>query len=291
LALIVCVPAQVFSSYYIEAVLTTLYLIPLIAIRFDLIKNPGRISEAFTSTLGDMVQSVYVFSIAVMAASLYTIVRVTRDNDLSVSRYDIVTSILVSILATCPATALYAVGGQGKGPRLPLRFILFAMWCVMLAVVNLGQQTDPSMIAKALGKAAVPFDVLCEVMGKSPLNGIRIFSVVAAILGALWVAYIGYRRLTSDREHFRDLDKDADVKWGRLAIAILSWMAMWVFVGIFTLVRGRIMRVAGDSDKSNEWSFGQIVALATWAPVIINLVWALIGMSFPDFQSPHSGCA
>jgi len=265
----------VFASYYIEAILTTIYLIPLIAIRFRLITGTDRISKAFTSTLGDMVQSVYVFSIAVMAASLYTILRVSKDSDLSVSRYDIITSILVSILATCPATALYAIGGQGKGPQYLLRAVLFAMWCVMLAVVNIGQQTDPSMVAVQTGKVAQPFDVLCEVMGRSPLNGIRIFSVVAAALGAIWIAYLVYRRVSS-RKKLRELDNDRDMKWGRFGIAFLSWAAMWVFVGLFTLLRARIMMVSGESDKSNEWSFGQIVALATWAPVIINFTWALI---------------
>ena len=260
-------------------------MIPLVAIRFHLIPGTDRVSKAFTSTLGDMVQGVYVFSIAVMAASLYTILRVTRDNDLSVSRYDIVTSILVSILATCPATALYAIGGQGKGPQYLLRAILLAMWCVMLAVVNLGQNTDPSMVAVQKGKVAVPFDVLCEVMGKSPLNGIRIFSVVAAVLGAIWIAYLIYRRVSSGKD-MDELDSASDVKWGRFAIAFLSWAAMWAFVGLVTLLRSRIIRISGESDKAKEWSFGQIVALATWAPVIINFIWALISMSFSHSYSP-----
>ena len=127
---------------------------------------------------------------------------------------------------------------------------------------------------------AVPFDVLCDVIGKSPLNGIRIFSVAAAGLGAIWIAYLIYRRVSSGKT-WRDLDSSKDVKWGRFLIAFLSWAAMWVFVGLVTLLRSRITAVAGDSDKPNEWSFGQIVALATWAPVIINFTWALIGMSIP----------
>lgn len=234
-----------------------------------------------------MVQSVYVFSIAVLAASLYTILRVSRDNDLSVSRYDIITSILVAILSTCPATALYAMGGQGKGPQYLLRVILLAMWCVMLAVVNIGQQTDPSEMAVLEGKVAVPFDVLCEVIGRSPLNGIRIFSIIAAVLGAFWIAYLIFRRVSTG-ESLRELDSHRDMKWGRFAIAFLSWAAMWVFVGLFTLLRSRIIMVSGDSNKTNEWSFGQIVALATWAPVIINFTWALIGMSF--FSLSNSPC-
>lgn len=212
-----------------------------------------------------------------MAASLYTILLVANDNDLSVSRYDITTSIMVSVLATCPATALYAVGGQGKGPPYLLRVVLLGMWLVMLVIVNIGQKTDPSMIAVQLGKVSQPFDVLCEVIGKAPLNGIRIFSVIAAGLGGVWILYLGYRKLSSGKK-LRELDDDRDVKWGRFAIAFLSWAAMWIFLGLFTRTRARIQMVSGDSNKSNDWNFGQIVALATWAPVIINFVWALIGM-------------
>lgn len=213
-----------------------------------------------------------------MAASLYIILRVDRDNDPSVSRYDIITSILVSVLSICPATALYAVGGHNKVPRYPLRIVLFGMWCVMLTVVNIGQRADPAMKALQLQKMSQPFELFCEVMGRSPLNGIRIFSVVSAFLGVIWIGYLTYRKFTRDKNTDEDLEDARDVKWGRVGIAFLSWASMWVFVGLFTLLRARIMMVSGDSDKSNEWNFGQIVALATWAPVVINFAWALIGM-------------
>ncbi|KAK3899002.1 hypothetical protein C8A05DRAFT_46827 [Staphylotrichum tortipilum] len=266
----------VFSSYYIEAILITIYLIPLIAIHFGVIDGTDPISSAFKKTLRDMVQSVYVFSIAVMTASLYTIIRVSRDGDLTVSRYDIITSIMVSILATCPATALYAVGGRGKGPQYFLRVVLLVMWGVMLAIVNLGQRTDPSIIAVQQGKVGQTFDIVCEVMGKSPLNGIRIFSGIAAAIGIIWLLVLGWRTLFGNLTE-KELEDKPDMKWGRFGIAFLSWGAMWAFVGLFTLLRARIIMVSGSSNKSNEWNFGQIVALATWVPVIISFIGALFG--------------
>jgi hypothetical protein len=123
-------------------------------------------------------------------------------------------------------------------------------------------------------------------MGRSPLHGIRIFSVVAAGLGAIWILYLAYRKVSSRPKMVRDLDSEKDpvLRWGRFGIAFLSWAATWVFVGLFTLLRARIIMISGGSDKSNEWNFGQIVALVTWTPVKINSTWALVGMSFTTFK-------
>jgi hypothetical protein len=50
---------------------------------------------------------------------------------------------------------------------------------------------------------------------------------------------------------------------------------MWGFLAAFTVLRGRTIEVAGESDKSNEWDFGQIVAVTTWAAVILRSFYTL----------------
>jgi hypothetical protein len=56
---------------------------------------------------------------------------------------------------------------------------------------------------------------------------------------------------------------------------------MWGFLAAFTVLRGRTIEVAGESDKSNEWDFGQIVAVTTWAAVILRSFYTL-SKYFPE---------
>lgn len=57
-------------------------------------------------------------------------------------------------------------------------------------------------------------------------------------------------------------------KW--IISAILSMQAMWVSVGIFYWFRLELNKHAGKINKDKEWSFGQVLAVATWAPVLME---------------------
>jgi hypothetical protein len=179
---------------------------------------------------------------------------------------------LVTIFSVSPATLLYCLSEQAEGPKLRLRLVLFALWSLMIAVVNLGRTTDPSKAALKAGKIGHPFELYCQVIGTKPLDAVRGFALVSAGMGVVWCAYVFYRR-------FRGSDVGNERR-GRVTVAVAACMYMWSFLGVFTGLRARSIEVAGASDKSNEWSFGQIVAVATWAPVIFNFIYALFGRCF-----------
>jgi hypothetical protein len=247
-----------------------------------------RLLDAFHGALPDLVLGVFVFSFAVMIASLMSIVTAHGEPD-SVTTYDIVTGVLVAVFSVCPATLLYCQSGQflGKDDKSEdgedkifknlLRAILFALWVLMLAVVNLGQRTDPSKEALEAGSVGHPFEVYCQVIGSGPLEAVRIFAVASAGLGALWVLYLIFRKR-------RQGSKDMKRRWPAV-VSLLAWVVMWFFLGLFTVLRARIIEVAGESDKSNEWGFGQIIALAAWVPVILTFFHILLCKSFPRLLS------
>ncbi|KAK4154396.1 hypothetical protein C8A00DRAFT_14475 [Chaetomidium leptoderma] len=261
----------VFSSYYIEAILATIYMVVLLGKSFHLWGGggaPGRILGAFLGTLGDLIMGAFVFSLVVVIASLHSIFQVRGDEDFSVTTYEIVTAMLVTVFSVCSATLLYCLAEHGKGPKVLLRAVLFALWALMLAVVNIGRTTDPSAAALQSGTIGHPFELYCQVIGTGPLEAVRIFAVASAGLGALWLVYLLSRKCRSKASETGRL-------W-RAVVTILAWIVMWVFLGVFTALRARSIEVAGASDKSNEWSFGQIVAVAAWVPVLLNFIYILI---------------
>jgi hypothetical protein len=47
---------------------------------------------------------------------------------------------------------------------------------------------------------------------------------------------------------------------------------MWASLGLVLFMRGEIIKNVGHNDPALEWSFGQLLALATWIPVSVEWV-------------------
>ena len=56
---------------------------------------------------------------------------------------------------------------------------------------------------------------------------------------------------------------------------LLSFAILWIDLVVFGLSRQRAHELAGNSDSEDVWSFGQVVSMTGWLPVIIGLfrVW------------------
>ena len=52
----------------------------------------------------------------------------------------------------------------------------------------------------------------------------------------------------------------------------LAFLAMWLCLAMFLYFRKAFNKRAGSLNKDHEWGFGQIMALATWVPVLIQLI-------------------
>ncbi|KAL2109595.1 hypothetical protein VUR80DRAFT_2269 [Thermomyces stellatus] len=61
-----------------------------------------------------------------------------------------------------------------------------------------------------------------------------------------------------------------------LAVAWLNLLLAWGLLGYFTIFRNKIIDTAEEVDSGNEWGFGQILALATWMPVVLEFLYVLI---------------
>lgn len=69
-----------------------------------------------------------------------------------------------------------------------------------------------------------------------------------------------------------------------LGVAWLSMLLAWALLAYFTVLRYKIIHSAEEANSGNEWGFGQILALATWAPVVLEFLYIFICES-PAFLS------
>ncbi|KAL1844512.1 hypothetical protein VTK73DRAFT_2387 [Phialemonium thermophilum] len=51
---------------------------------------------------------------------------------------------------------------------------------------------------------------------------------------------------------------------------------MWVILAYFVVLRSRIVATSGPADPENTWGFGQVLALATWVPIVAEFVYIFI---------------
>jgi hypothetical protein len=103
------------------------------------------------------------------------------------------------------------------------------------------------------------------------------FSLALAYKVSRW--WRGKRQSSTDaRKTKRSVTPRVKDAWhfGCRALRLLDGLGcavlMWAFLVLFHLYRDRSHNMAGSSDGgSKQWSFGQILALAAWAPTVIEL--------------------
>jgi hypothetical protein len=61
-----------------------------------------------------------------------------------------------------------------------------------------------------------------------------------------------------------------------LVSSFFSLVGMWSCLAYFIHFRSAVSKTSGDTNKDSVWTFGQVLALCTWAPVPIELVYIFI---------------
>jgi len=62
----------------------------------------------------------------------------------------------------------------------------------------------------------------------------------------------------------------------RIANGVACAILMFVMLAFFHKYRNTVHSLAGNSDQDTDWTFGQVIALATWAPVLQEWVTILL---------------
>ncbi|KAI1141372.1 hypothetical protein F5Y05DRAFT_259053 [Hypoxylon sp. FL0543] len=52
-------------------------------------------------------------------------------------------------------------------------------------------------------------------------------------------------------------------------------LTMWAMMGVFSYYRDRVNDAAGQDNQNSDWTFGQVLAVATWVPVFVEFATVL----------------
>jgi hypothetical protein len=261
-----------------------------------------RINDSFRGSLDSFLTATMLMSVVLLGAAIYISGERVHQNSpdntqeqlpyLSSAIYDTVLSLLASVFSVFPVMLLYALMGRhgvrqkkkGHAGRSPdvhrvwlRRCVLGLIWAMAATQVYLAPRGDLSYWERHDPDADQYTDFCDQRGGTAYWNGLKAgqFLVVGAPL--LWLFLTTFLITGFGIPGIQD--RPWVVKWRsvwRLGIAWLNMLLMWGILGYFTRLRHKIIHTAGGLDNEDTWSFGQILALATWVPVLAEFVYIFI---------------
>ncbi|KAL8345307.1 hypothetical protein RB601_005372 [Gaeumannomyces tritici] len=247
---------------------------------------------AFLESLTTFLESALIFAIAMLGAVIARYLLLAREFGVSARQYEIVTagfmahfSVLVPILLESISDAL-----RRTHLRLILWFVVVALFSGVTAFVRILEQRLLSVDMNRLHPAhpwtrgfywwnhCHDIRFYDNILRKTADAGAAVI-----FINVLWYLYALLYQIPCCKTRFDRVGRQWLVKQlkpyrshFRLLNAFVCGVMIWLFLGIFHLYREDVLRRAGETNKDAVWTFGQVMALATWLPVVFDLVHLLI---------------
>lgn len=292
------------ASYYLIAVLTTVYTIVISLNSIMALKTckPWRGFHGwFEQTLNTFLDASLLFSASMLLASIYRFSSAARDpeNGDNTFLYSLVNAVTVSMFSIFPPLIL-----QLTARRLRRRGIRSILWFLVIAfVITMTilyyRWRGPGVISgffdndTYLGTQAsrhvqqIMWLLFCDLTSHRLLEALDHTIITAQVLLALnlpgWI-YLVYTISDAPQKHDNDAlhqrPSNLWTRYGKKARAlniVLCCAMMWLLLGTFTAIAVRLADAMGPWGKDRRWSIGQVLALATFVPLIIDIIAIALG--------------
>lgn len=257
-----------------------------------------RIFDAFRGCVNSFWSAAAVLSLTILIISIRLTSKAVENMEANaaswmsgsaISAYDPELTTLASFFSFYPVIIL-ALMVKNKGRRRWLkRAIILSLYVLLLVQLRLGVKNSEPAVSSSASRLALACNA----------NRVRrlflkfaepVFYVLVAVPAGLAVisAAVAVIFKIKDpgmtKEELQPRGSPSAVRlpeWFRrtvkIAISIMCFGMMWASLSLLVFVRRRVINAAGNNDPSQEWGFGQMLALATWIPVFLEWFYILIG--------------
>jgi len=282
---------QMVANYFIEAGLVTVYLLILFLawrrqhLPKKLEKNNflNGIIVAVQESTRTFLDAAMVFSIALLAATIKFYATILYNTGTPFTSYATVSSSFLSLFSLIPAFLLNISANEtlrrGKWRRLVWGFIL----CLGVAIVGMWFRlknrfndilvNDPKILENDELFGSI-WEEICTEPELQTAFKIALYVLIGISFGIFIIYTVFVMNVfrvpwfNSSRHPFAQRCRVAVIT----VITIIGWSGMWASLGVFMYYRHAIGKLQGPSSKDREWNFGQLLALATWVPVGVELI-------------------
>lgn len=220
-----------------------------------------------------------LISVAMLGAALYSSItnkeereKVNPDLPSGEAVYEMALSLIASNFSVFPVMLLYALVKHDGHRKWLHRAVLFILWGLSASVVYMAPRAEVDYAERKSGHAN--FD--CDQRGSQYWHVVKATQFLVIGLPLLWLIITIF--LTTGFKIPGLVDKPWVKTWRsiwRLLIAWINLFLMWGILAYFTHFRQKIIDAAGGLDKNDKWTFGQVLALAAWVPVVAELFYIL----------------
>ncbi|KAH8889264.1 hypothetical protein GQ53DRAFT_825581 [Thozetella sp. PMI_491] len=289
-------------SYYIAAVFATVYFVVLAVAELRAMhkrrKNrpldTSKFLDGFTESVNTFLDAALVFALSMLIAAMTRYVAELRSNNPyddnnnnksePYSIYGMMGSVYMSTFSIFPALVLHSVGSDLRRHWLRLFFWLAIMaFVIALDILYRKAYKDKHWAGVDTDDFRMEGELVwLHYCDSASLRRLLESAVTAghAFLGlnSVWWLYYFASSLVPERW------KSQAVKGSRVArswrsaypfLRLINGLAalafMWLFLVLFTHYRGSVAETNSNGYEDGKWTFGQTLALATWAPVLVDL--------------------
>ncbi|KAI1567732.1 hypothetical protein PtrEW7m1_009122 [Pyrenophora tritici-repentis] len=259
-------------TYLLQAVLVSIYLFALITIQVSKI-SPGsksqrlrgryisRILPAIQHSTTQFLSASSVFAVAMLAAALFGSDKERQDS----SPITWMLRFFMPLNSLLPVAVLQLAAldmlRRSKGRMfLWLLIEILTVWLLIRSWHSRNSQYE--------GQYPSDHELFCL-----EFKSFRVMSIFSWIVASLLIVGMNsylYFSKTLCAFFNGQSERAQKQQWVFWAIPIIATGIMWAYVLWFVHVTIKIRNHSGKENKDTEWSFGQVLALATWVPFIVD---------------------
>jgi len=252
----------------------------------------GRVLDAFRGSLDPLLGATVLMAIVMFVAAIYTAAMGAKKREVPVNLqaiptgsalYDVSLSFLAGTFSAFPVLLLYALTKQPDrrseaSHRKWLRRVgLVIVWGLGVAETFLAPRGEIDYEVRHEADKAENHIDCDERGGASYWAGLKAAQFLVCAIPGLWIVLtvflvtgFGSKAVVKNPfvRRFRAV-------W-RLVVAWVNLIIMWLVLLYFTRLRTDIITRADGLDNTDEWGFGQILAVSTWVPAILEFLYILI---------------
>lgn len=213
----------------------------------------NRFLNACEGTSGLFLDSVLLFSLAISLASLYLGLTTS-------SAYDLISTTLASSLTALPILTIWPLQLQIQRRQGFRRFLRRGINIIL----GLHGLVVSQRAARWSGNS---WEATCYTSGVEKLPYVNILIFFFTFLSILSVLTDGALLPLLHSKIAVDIQKFI---FSRPFVTSFGTTGIWTLLGVLILSRNQLENIVGNGFRVNDWGYGQILALITWVPVLVD---------------------
>ncbi|KAI1373467.1 hypothetical protein F4677DRAFT_448296 [Hypoxylon crocopeplum] len=275
-------------TYYIAAGLVTTYLGALALFKLGSFRRrypePPKVLSGFEASVNAFIDSALVFAVSMVGAACFRLAQAfLQDTGVEDGHWMIYASIGSIYMSTFSIFLPLLLQNIAHGLRQ--HWLRLVLWTLITLFSIANAALFNSFFARVRGDK--PSDSL-EIIWLDYCNpatlsyeGLLPTLVLAQI--SLFLNAVYYVVYTSCKGRGGDVKRWSRIKaflhkadrYIRIFNIVYSWLLMWAMLGLFHAYRDAANEASGDDNQNSSWTFGQVLSVATWIPILLEFLTVL----------------